>query len=148
MIWKSLPAVAAALILSTAAHAGEKKLMHCFAWTSVKTATQADWDAFFKASDAMPSKIKGVTHVWYGKLANPLSQFSVQAEGDAQQKLRSGETVPAKVTRTPRDWGMCMEMNGPDTLKAYENDPYHKTWVEAYSKIRVEGTTTFNILGQ
>lgn len=122
--------------------------MHCFTWTSVKTATPADWDAFFKASDALPSKIKGVTHIWYGKLASPLSQYSVQAQGEAQQKLRAGEPTPVTATRTPRDWGMCMEMAGPDALKAYDADPYHATWVEAYSKVRVEGTTTFNILGQ
>lgn len=149
MIRRSLPAVfAAALFLTTAAHAGEKKLLHCFTWTSVKSASQADWDAFFKASDAMPSKIKGVSKVWYGKLASPLSQYTVQAQGEAQQKIRAGEAAPATVTRTPRDWGMCMEMDGPDALKAYAADPYHATWVAAYSKVRIEGTTTFNILGQ
>ena len=31
---------------------------------------------------------------------------------------------------------------------AYGDDPYHKTWTDAYSKVRVEGTTTFDILGQ
>jgi hypothetical protein len=150
MNWRSsLPAVCAGfLMLTPAAHAGEKTLMHCFAWTSIKDAGQADWTAFFKASDALPSKIKGITRVWYGKLAAPLSQYNVQAQGDAQQKLRSGEATPVTAQRVPRDWGMCMEMAGPDTLKAYDADPYHKTWTDAYAKIRVEGTTTFNILGQ
>lgn len=144
----SFAAVAAAFLLSSAAHAGDAKLMHCFAWTSIQSASQADWSAFFKTSDALPSKIKGITHVWYGKLANPLSQYSVTAEGDAQQKLRAGETVTAPVKRLARDWGMCMEMKGPDALKAYDTDAYHKTWTAAYEKVRVEGTTAFNILGQ
>ena len=43
---------------------------------------------------------------------------------------------------------MCMEMTGPDVLKAYDTDPYHKVWADAYAKVRVEGTTTYNILGQ
>jgi hypothetical protein len=150
MIWRSslLAVCAASLLLTSPAHAGEKTLLHCFAWTSIKDADQASWNAFFKASDALPSKIKGISHVWYGKLAAPLSQYNVQAQGDAQQKLRSGEATPVTAQRVARDWGMCMEMAGPDTLKAYDADPYHKTWTAAYEKIRVEGTTTFNLLGQ
>ena len=66
----------------------------------------------------------------------------------AGQKLRAGETVTVAVKRVAREYGMCMEMAGPDVLKAYAQDPYHKVWVEAYSKVRVEGTTTYNILGQ
>jgi len=150
MKWRSsfLAVCAASLFLTSAAHAGDKKLMHCFAWTSIKDASTADWDAFFKASDALPSKVKGITHIWYGKLASPLSQYNIDAKGDAQQKLRAGEATPVTAQRVPRDWGMCMEMAGPDTLKAYDTDQYHKTWTDAYAKIRVEGTTTFNILGQ
>jgi len=63
-----------AAVCALAARGGEKKLMHCFAWTEIKEATPADWDAFRTASDAIPSKIKVVTRVWYGPLANPLSQ--------------------------------------------------------------------------
>jgi hypothetical protein len=139
---------AAALLLSAAAHAGDKKLMHCFAFTSIKEATPADWNGFFKASDALPGKIKGVSKVWYGKLASPISQYSVTADAEAQKKLRAGEEVNAPAKRVARDWGMCMEMAGEATLKAYDTDPYHKVWVDAYSKVRVEGTTTFNIIGQ
>jgi hypothetical protein len=47
-----------------------------------------------------------------------------------------------------REYGMCMEMKDANALKAYDTDPYHKIWNEAYSKVRVEGTTTFNIIGQ
>ena len=141
--------VALALVFPTLAAAGEKKLMHCFAWTAVKDATPADWEAFYKASDALPSKIKGISKVWYGKLASPLTQVSVGKIDDATLKsFRAGEAVNAPITRVAREYGMCMEMDNEDVLKAYANDPYHKTWVEAYSKIRVEGTTTFNILGQ
>ena len=60
----------------------------------------------------------------------------------------SGESVSVPVTRTAREYGMCMEMKDAAALKAYDDDPYHKVWTEAYSKIRVDGTTTFNIPGQ
>jgi hypothetical protein len=139
----------AALLLCASASAGEKKLMHCFAWTSIKEATQQDWDAFFKASDALPSKIKGISKVWYGKLAAPLGQTSIaNMDPETTKKYRAGENVTVPVTRTPRDWGMCMEMTSLDALKSYDTHPYHKTWTDAYSKVRVEGTTTFNIIGQ
>ena len=139
----------AVLLLHTAAFAGEKSLMHCFAWTPVKTATQADWQAFYKASDDLPKKIKGITKVWYGKLRAPLGITSLGKIDDAAfQKYRNGEAVTAEVNRTPREYGMCMEMANAQVLTAYDADPYHKTWTDAYAKVRVEGTTTFDILGQ
>jgi hypothetical protein len=145
-----IAATAAALLLMTGvAGAADKTLMHCFAWTSIKEATPADWDAFFKASDALPSKIKVVKKVWYGKLANPLGQTSItNLDPDTRKKYTAGDKVNAEVQRTPRDWGMCMEMTSLDALKAYDGDPYHKTWTDAYAKIRVDGTTTFNFVGQ
>jgi len=145
-----LAACAATLLLITgAASAADKTLMHCFAWTSIKEATPAEWQAFFKASDDLPNKIKVVKKIWYGKLANPLSQTTVtNIDPEARKKAMTGDKVNAEVQRTPRDWGMCMELTSPDALKTYDADPYHKTWTDAYSKIRVDGTTTFNIIGQ
>jgi hypothetical protein len=64
------------------------------------------------------------------------------------QKFRAGQAVTVPVTRVAREYGMCMEMTGADVLKAYDTDPYHKVWTEAYAKVRVDGTTTYNILGQ
>jgi hypothetical protein len=142
-------AFAALTLAAGSAQAGEKTLMHCFAWTPVKEATPADWQAFYKASDALPHKIKGIIRVWYGKLDNPLSQTQIGKMETADfQKYRAGESVPATVSRHTRDYGMCMEMKDAAALKAYDDDPYHKVWTDAYSKVRVEGTTTFNIPGQ
>jgi exosome complex RNA-binding protein Rrp4 len=123
--------------------------MHCFAWTPIKEATPAEWQAFFQASDALPAKIKGITRVWYGKLQSPLTQISLgDADSATFQKFRAGQAVTVPVTRVAREYGMCMEMTGADVLKAYDTDPYHKVWTEAYAKVRVDGTTTYNILGQ
>ena len=142
-------ACVAALFLSAAgAHAGEKQLMHCFAWTSIKTATPAEWDAFFKASEQLTKQIPGLTKVWYGKLTNPLSQYAIKVDAEARKKLTAGESVTGEITRTPRDWGMCMEMRDEATRKAYGEHPYHKTWTAAYTKVRVDGTTTFDFVGQ
>jgi hypothetical protein len=105
--------------------AGEKKLMHCFYFTSIPEATQADWQAFFKATDELPSKIPGLERVWYGKLARP---------------LRAGDLV--------RDWGVCMEMADEAALKAYGAAPAHDEWTKVYFKVRKPGTTTINFIGQ
>jgi hypothetical protein len=140
---------ASAVLLCHAAFAGEKTVMHCFAWTPVKEATAADWQAFSKASDDLPKKIKGIKRVWFGKLVSPLPQVHFQqVDREAFRKYQAGETVNASVSATPREYGMCMEFTNADALKAYDADPYHKIWTDAYEKVRVEGTTTFNILGQ
>ena len=144
-----LSGFAALTLMAVSAHAGEKKLMHCFAWTPIKEATTADWTAFFAASDALPRKIKGISRVWYGKLVDPLGQTSiVKIDPEALKRFRAGESAPGEITRTNREWGMCMEMRDVAALKAYDSDPYHKVWTEAYAKIRVDGTTTFNVIGQ
>lgn len=122
---KLLLCLAGGMLLASTALAGEKKVMHCFAFTAVDSATQADWNAFYKATDELPKKIKGISHVWYGKLMNPL-----------------------RVGGATRQYGVCMEMDSPEVRKAYGSDPYHKVWTDAYSKVRVEGTTTFDIVGQ
>src|SRR2546423_13595346 len=134
----SLKVLATILLFHGAVFAGEKKLLHCFAFTVVQDATPADWNAFYKASDALPSKIPGVTRVWYGKLARPLNVLAgPKLDAEANKKLAAGETVTTEIVRTPRQWGMCIEMNDAGTLKSYEAHPYHKEWVDAYSKVRV-----------
>jgi hypothetical protein len=117
---------AAGLFLITGmAPAGEKKLMHCFAFTPIESASPAEWKAFYDTTDQLPKKIPGISHVWYGKLRRPLD---------------SGGSA--------RKYGVCMEMASEDTLKSYTDHPFHKQWVGVYSKVREEGTTTFDILGQ
>lgn len=140
---------AAALLVTSCAFAGEKALLHCFAFTSIKEATPADWAAFYKASDALPKEIKGITHVWYGKLQSPLGIAQIgKVDDESIKKYRAGSEIMAPVTRTPRDYGVCMEMKNAEVKKAYDTHPYHKVWTEAYEKVRVDGTTTFQILGQ
>lgn len=140
--------LAFALLVPGFLAAGEKKLMHCFAFTEIESASQDDWQAFYKATDALPSKMPGIiSHVWAGKLRTALGIFQVDAE--AGKKLREGaKTVPAQANRLVRKYGVCMEMADEAALKKYTDHPYHKEWLTAYEKVRVAGTTTFDIIGQ
>ena len=106
-----------------AAAAVESKVMHCFAFTAIAEATETDWQAFFTATDELPSKISGLNKVTHGKLLTP-------NVGD----------------NTPRDYGVCMEMTDQAARQAYGEHPAHDEWVEVYSMVRVPGTTTFDYL--
>lgn len=123
-----------------------KGMMHCFAYTPITEATEADWQAFYKATDEMPAKIPQVKQVWYGKLRSPLHQFGT-SDAAARKKAMAGEKgVQGELTYVKREHGVCMLMGGPDDLKTYTQNPYHKVWMAAYEKVRVAGTTTYDIV--
>ena len=88
-----LATLLAGLSLSaTMSVAAEKTLMHCFAFTPIETASQAEWDAFSKATDELPKKIKGLKRVWYGKLARPLAQNQLKfADPEVRKKMTRRE---------------------------------------------------------
>ncbi len=135
------------LVLPGLLAGGEKKLMHCFMFTPVEAATDADWQAFFKATDALPGTIPGLSRVWYGKLRAPFAV--VNTDGATRKKLAAGEKdVTGPVSRLARVWGVCMEMADEAALKTYAAHPAHKAWEEVYGKVRQPGTTTFDLLGQ
>ncbi len=118
-------------LIPAAAQAGEKALMHCFAFTEIEEATEDDWKAFMTATNELPGKIEGLEKVWVGKLRRPLRQF-----GRNQDEARL------------RQWGVCMEMADEEALAVYANHEAHTAWVKVYEQVRVPGTTTFDILGQ
>ncbi len=124
------------LLLAGIASAGEKKLMHCFAFTPIEDASEADWEAFYKATDELPDKVEGFNKVWYGKLRRPMRLY-FKAGGDENEY---GELV--------RKWAVCMEMEDIAALEKYADHPAHHEWEEAYFKVRQRGTTTFDLLGQ
>lgn len=127
---------------------GEKKLMHCFFFTPVAEATDADWQAFFKATDELPGKIPGLNKVWYGKLVRPMSVLTTSDSG-ARKKLAAGEKdVTAPINRLVREWGVCMEMDSAEALKVYADHPAHKEWETVYFKVRQYGTNTVDFVGQ
>ncbi len=136
------------LLAAGAVFAGEKKLMHCFYFTVEAGATEAQWQAFFKATDELPGKIPGITSVWYGKLARPMAVLST-SDAEARKKLNAGEKeVTGPMSRVAREWGACIEFNDAAALKAYADHPEHKKWEEVYFKVRQYGTTTVDFMGQ
>jgi len=127
--------------------AGEKKLMHCFYYTPQEGATQADWEAFYKATDELPGKIPGLSKVWYGKLRQNLTVYAPDRE--TSKKLRAGEkSVTGQISQRVRQYGVCMEMDNEAALKTYADHPAHKEWEKVYFKVREYGTTTVDLLGQ
>ncbi len=141
------------LLLAGSLSAGDKSLMHCFAFTDLDRATAADWKAWEAATDKLPKEIPGLTHVWYGKLANPLTQIDVAAKREdlakeTIDKFRAGETISLPVKRIARQHGACFQFKDKAAFDAYGKSPAHETWTKLYEKIRVDGTTTYQILGQ
>ncbi len=135
--WTSFAVIAlGALLLTGVGAAGEKKLMHCFAFTPVEDASEADWEAFYKATDELPDKIDGFNKVWYGKLRRPMRLYYKTGGDEAEYEQRV------------REWSVCMEMADIAALEKYADHPAHRQWEEAYFKVRQRGTTTFDILGQ
>jgi hypothetical protein len=145
-----LLSVAAGLALSAGTMlAGEKGVMHCFAFTPIQGASQADWDAFYKATDALPQQIKGLKRVWYGKLMRPLTLPALAIADPAKRKeLIAAGKGTADVNIVRREHGVCMEFADEAAFTAYGKDPAHSSWVTAYEKVRVAGTTTYQIVGQ
>lgn len=119
---------AALALFAAVGSSGEKSLLHCFYFTPIAEATDSDWEAFYAATDQLPSKIDGLDRVWVGKLTE---------RAPVAQQVKLGRT-----------FGACMEFTDQAALKAYSTHPAHDTWLEAYVRVRVAGTTTFDILGR
>lgn len=147
---KKLMLCAAGVVMSAGLSlAAEKGVMHCFAYTPIEAASQSDWDAFRKATDALPGKIKGLRRVWAGKLMRPLNVPGLATQdAELRKKINAEGKGTTEVTINRRQYGVCMEFEDEAAFKAYNADPAHKDWVAVYSKVRVEGTTTYQILSQ
>lgn len=130
--------------------AGEKGVMHCFAFSEVEAATPADWEAFAKATDELPGKIPGLLHLMHGKLARPLGLMTAAAPMDDEtgKKYRAGESVQATVKVLRRQYGVCMHFKDEESFKAYGKHEAHAAWTKVYEKVRQYGTTTYQILGK
>jgi len=117
--------LATGYVLGQQTGTSQKTLLHVFAYTPVEGATQDDFDNFTKATAALVGKVPGLKRVWVGKLRAPL---------DAPEGKRL--------------YGVGMEFDDVQALNAYADDPAHKDWEKIYRKVRVAGTTTFDIIGE
>ncbi len=145
-----------ALLAGLTVQAQDQKVMHCFTFTQIEGATAADWAAFNKATGELPGKIPGLTAVWQGKLARPQTLFmpdmpprppaAPPAEGAKAPEPPKPPAGDMKVKRIQRQYGVCMEFASQDALKAYAKHDAHAAWMATYEKVRVPGTTTFDML--
>jgi hypothetical protein len=138
---------AALALFATGAMAAEKTVLHCFAFTPVESATADDWKAWQQATDGMVGKVPGLKRVWYGKLARPLAQNNLRfADPEAGKKMRAEKKGTTDFTIVERKNGACMEFENMAAFQAYGAHEAHKGWVTAYEKVRVPGTTTYQIV--
>ena len=120
--------LAGVMLLPSIGSAGEKALLHCFFFTPIAEASQEEWNAFYQATDELPAKIEGLNRVWIGKLTE--------------------RAAVAQQVKLGREYGGCMEFTDEAALKRYAAHPAHEAWVKVYERVRVPGTTTFDILGR
>ena len=105
--------------------ASEKTLMHVFAYTPLEGSTPQDYEAFKKATAEMVGQIPGLKRIWVGKLREPLP-------------------IETRI----HTYGVAMEFDNVQALDTYAKDPAHDQWVKLYEKVRKQGTTTLDILGE
>ncbi len=129
LIVPSIALLALVFMTPSTALGAEGGLMHCFAFTPIADASEADWKAFYKATKELPAKIEGLDSAWAGKLRRPMRQY----ESDG------GEA-------TLREYGVCMEMKDEAALASYAEHAAHTEWVKVYAKVRVAGTLTYDII--
>jgi len=134
------------LFISISTFAAENTIMHCFAFTPRPEATEADFKAYYAATDQLKKSFKGISHVWHGKLRAPLSQIRLDADSSKNFSATNDKVEGATATRVRREHGGCMEFKDAAAWAAYEKDPAHDVWIKVYNKVRVPGTTTYQIL--
>ena len=102
------------LLLAGIASAGEKKLMHCFAFTPIEDASEADWEAFYKATDELPDKVEGFNKVWYGKLRRPMRLYYKTGGDEAKYEQRVREwNETTNASSSPAGGAMTVRISLP-----------------------------------
>src|SRR6266481_6023136 len=96
--------------------AGQKTLLHVFAYSPLGTATQQDFENFKKETEGMVGKIPGLKKVWVAKLREPFP---------AGDKIRT--------------FAVAMEFDDLPALNAYAGNPVHKQWEQVYERVREQG---------
>ena len=100
-------------------------MMHVFAYTPLEGSTQQDFEDFKTPTTAMVDQIPGLQRVWVGKLRQPLP-------------------VETRI----HTYGVAMEFDNTEALDAYAIHTAHDAWIDVYDKVRLQGTTTLDILGE
>jgi len=138
------------LLLATSAFAGDGTVVHCFAFSKTAGASETDWEQFRTLTRALPQKISGLTRVTFGPLRRPMGQIEMMSNpgADDVKKFIAGQPIDAKVVNANREYGACFEFQSEAAFLAYGKHAAHVEWETAYKKVRVPGTTTFQIVAQ
>ncbi|MBI2821412.1 MAG: Dabb family protein [Acidobacteria bacterium] len=105
--------------------ATEKTVVHAVAWTAGEGFTEQGLEDFKKATADLTGAMPGLKRAWVGKLRTPLVQ---------------GEIT--------RNYGLVLEFEDLKTREAYSSHPARAPWVKVWEKIRVTGSTNFDVLGE
>ena len=103
----------------------QKTTIHAVAWTPQENATPQAFEDFKKATEHLVEVMPGLQRAWVGKLRRPL--------------------VHGDVTRT---YGLVLEFDDVDSKVAYSSHSTRAPWAEVWSKVRVPGSTNFDVIGE
>ena len=107
--------------------------MHCFVFTPLDQASDADWEAFYEATGELPRQIEGLHRAWAGKLRQAKTQFVPTENGEFLSRRR--------------EYGVCMELEDEAALGYYADHAAHRAWEQVYERVREPATFTFDIVG-
>ena len=103
----------------------EKTVVHAVAWTAGASFTEQGLEDFRRATEEMARTMPGLRRAWVGRLRTPL-----------------------KVGELTRDYGLVLEFDDLKTREEYSTHPSRAPWAQVWEKIRVPGSTNFDVLGQ
>lgn len=103
----------------------QRTVVHCVAWTAAQGVSEAGIGEFKKATAELTKTMPGLQRAWVGKLARPFTQGDVT-----------------------RDYGLVLEFDSVENREAYTTNPIRVSWADVWSKIRVPGSSNFDVIGE
>ena len=78
----------------------------------------------------------------------PLTGVRMMPEKPRPTPITRDRAAVADQVKLGRNYGACFELDDEAALQRYASHPAHDAWIKAYEKVRVPGTSTFDILGR
>ncbi|MBI4460644.1 MAG: Dabb family protein [Acidobacteria bacterium] len=103
----------------------QRTVIHAVAWTAQKDATPEGLEDFRRATETLLDTMPGLRRAWVGKLRQPL------VVGDLR-----------------RDYGLILEFENLATKEAYSSHPNRAPWAAVWEKVRIPGSTNFDVIGE
>ena len=103
----------------------QRTVVHAVAWTAKEDATPEGLEEFKQATESLVGSMPGLRRVWVGKLRQPL------IIGDLK-----------------RNYGLILEFDDLATREAYSSHPNRVPWAAVWEKVRLPGSTNFDVIGE